>query len=147
MTARALPMLTPEQRAQLVREARSYLGVRWRHQGRSRQGVDCVGLLIAAFRSTGVEPLDAVGYGRVPYKSKLEEMLRANLGEPIPKEQMRAGDVVLMKWNGAPSHVGLLSDYPLGGFALIHAFLQNKCVVEHRMDAAWIDHIVEVYSP
>lgn len=147
MTARVLPILTPEQREQVVCAAREFLGVRWRHQGRTRHGIDCAGLLVASFRAAGFEPMDVTGYGRIPYKSKLEEMLRANLGEPVPKAQMRAGDVVLMKWSGAPSHVGLVSDYPFGGFALIHAFLQNKCVVEHRIDVDWLDHIVEVYSP
>lgn len=104
-------------------------------------------MLVVSFWSLGFQPQDAVGYGRIPYKSKLQEMLRVNLGDPIPKAQMRAGDIPVMKWKGEPSHVGLLSDYPLGGFALIHAFLQNKQVVEHRMDAEWLDRIVEVYRP
>ena len=31
-------------REMVVAEARTWIGVKWRHQGRTREGVDCIGL-------------------------------------------------------------------------------------------------------
>jgi hypothetical protein len=105
-------------------------------------------VLVYAFKAAGFDPLDATGYGRLPYAQTLEKMLRANLGDPVPREQMRAGDIAVMQWGRAdPSHVGLVSDYPYGGLALIHAYIHNRKVIEHRIDAKWLDSIVQVYSP
>jgi cell wall-associated NlpC family hydrolase len=36
----------------IVSAARSWLGVPWRHQGRTRQGVDCAGLVVLVGRKT-----------------------------------------------------------------------------------------------
>ncbi len=148
MTDRILPVLTQEQRAEVIKAARGLIGTPWKHQGRSKGGIDCAGVLVFAFKAAGFDPLDAEGYGRLPYRSKLEEVLRSNLGAPIPREQMRAGDIAVMKWGRAElSHVGLVSEYPYGGFALIHAYIRNRKVIEHRIDAEWLSRITEVYAP
>lgn len=110
-------------------------------------GVDCVGLLAAAFRDIGKAPSDQVAYGRVPYAGKLQEMLRFNLGDPIPKSAMCMGDIAVMKFKGDPSHVGLLTNYPLGGLALLHAQVSHRSVVEHRLDEQWFGYITEIYRP
>jgi hypothetical protein len=60
---------------------------------------------------------------------------------------MRAGDIALMAFEGEPSHVGIITDYPDGGFALLHTFAQMKKVVEHRMDAQWLGYIAEIFRP
>jgi len=49
---------------QFVAAARSYVGVPWKHQGRSRTGLDCIGLTVLAGRDCGLSvPLTAT-YGR-----------------------------------------------------------------------------------
>src|SRR5690606_30433438 len=103
---RAIAPLTAEEIPALVTAARGFLGVRWRHQGRSMRGVDCAGLVVCALRAVGREPVDMAGYGREPYLSGLETTLRENFGDPQPAESMRVGDIALMRFVGAPSHVG-----------------------------------------
>lgn len=141
------PLLTDAERAAFIAAARDYMRVRFKHQGRDRRGLDCVGLCIVAMRAIGRTCFDAKVYSRHPRKQGLREALVRNLGEPIPKDQMQAGDIALMSFVNEPSHVGIITDYPLGGFALLHTFAQMKQVVEHRMDNTWIDRIQEVFRP
>lgn len=134
-------MTTPHE---LIAAARAYLGVRFAHQGRSAAGLDCLGLLIASADDVGLtfdgkpaSTLDVPQYGARPdvvlLKQKLENYL-----QPIPREAVRAGDVVLLKIGGSPQHLALLSDYPLGGeLGMIHAYAPARQVVEHRYDAHW----------
>lgn len=143
------PPLTPAETAAFIAEARAYVaeGVRFRHQGRSRRGVDCAGLLLASMAAIGRPIADLPAYGREPLGDGLRAMLVANLGEPVPKAGMRPGDVVLMKFRGEPSHVGLIGDYAHGGCSLIHAYAMMKKVVEHRIDEEWSGYITEVFQP
>lgn len=142
------PAFNAIETAQFIETARSLTHVRWRHQGRDACGVDCAGLVVYALQTMGRPVEDALGYGRLPYRGRLEHLMRVNLGDPLPKEQMRFGDVVLMHGRGsAPSHCGILTEYVFGGFAMLHAYAPNREVIEHRIDQSWIDRIVEVYRP
>lgn len=143
------PPLSDKERLAFIAEARSYVSpsVRFRHQGRSRRGVDCAGLLLVSMAAIGRPIQDLASYGREPLNGGLRTMLVANLGEPVPKTSMRVGDVVMMRFLGAPTHVGLIANHPHGGLSLIHSFAQVKKVVEHGIDAEWMDHIVEVWRP
>ena len=142
--------LTVAERAAWVAAARAMLGLKWRHQGRDPvRGVDCAGLLVCAMQAIGRPVADVSAYCREPYRNTLEGVMREGFGDPIPKDQMRVGDAVVMKFsNGQPSHVGILGDYPYGGFSLIHAYARgDKKVVEHRLDAEWAGYIAGVYRP
>ena len=141
------PPLSDAERLALIAAARGYLGVRFRHQGRSERGVDCAGMVVVSLWAVGRGLADAEAYGREPLNQGLREMLVENFGEPVPKDEMRPGDVALMRFRGEPSHVGIVTEYPHGGLALIHAFAQVKKVVEHRLDTEWLDNIVEVFRP
>lgn len=146
------PPLTDDERNAWIAAARSMIGVKWRHQGRDPvRGVDCAGLLLCAMWQVPRDAVDVpdTAYGREPYRGTLEKVMQANFGDPIPKDQMRVGDAVVMKFNnGQPSHVGILGDYLYGGFSLIHAYARgDKRVVEHRLDAEWAGYIAEVYRP
>lgn len=141
------PPLSDAERTAFIAAARSYLGVRFKHQGRSRRGLDCIGLCIVSMRDVGRQPWDSPAYGTTPATQGLREGLVRNLGDPVPKVTMREGDIALMAFVGEPSHVGIVTEYPLGGFALLHTFAQVRKVVEHRMDAAWLGYITEVFRP
>ena len=150
------PPLTPEETARFVAEARSYLGVRFRHQGRSRTGVDCVGLALVALSVLHRPAYDAGAYSREPLRQGLRAAVVRNLGEPVlartpetpvPVSEMRVGDVALMRFLGEPTHVGIIADYPYGGFSVVHSFAQVRKVVEHRLDSEWVGYITEVFRP
>ena len=141
------PPFTAQELADFVAAARSYMGVPFRHQGRSRRGLDCAGLFAVAVHDIGKPVYNVEAYSKEPRENGLRKAVIANLGDAISSDQMRHGDIALMTFVNEPSHVGIVTDYPLGGFALLHTFAQQGKVVEHRMDQSWLDRIVEVYRP
>jgi cell wall-associated NlpC family hydrolase len=142
-------MMTEQEIAEFVAEARRYvqLAVRFRHQGRTVRGVDCAGLVYVSLVAAGHDPIDCPAYGREPFEQGLRGYLVRNFGEPIPKDEMRQGDVVLMRFKGEPCHVAIIADYIHGGLSLIHSYATVRKCVEHRIDAEWDGYIVEVFRP
>lgn len=131
-----------------VAEARSYLGVKWRHRGRSRFSIDCIGLVVAAVRAGGVVMRDRLDYGRLPWKDGLEREMREHFGEPVSFENAQTGDVALMCWDAdkaVPAHVGMLGDGD-NGLRIIHSY-SCHAVAEHDIDDQWRRRILAVFRP
>lgn len=142
--------LTDEERAAFVAAARRLRDARtrFRHQGRSELGVDCAGLLVCSLAAVGRTLKDADGYGRTPYKARLEGLLEENFGEPRHKDELMAeGDIILLKMIGDPSHVGIVTNHPGGGYAILHSYAQQRMVVEHRMNDEWLNFIHMRFRP
>lgn len=130
-----------------VAAARSYLGVPFRHQGRDRHGLDCLGLLVCVARDCGLRKdgallsdWDETDYGHTPDAWRLWNGLHQLLQ---PVEFRQPGDVVLMRIDGAAQHLGLVGDYSGNDVSLIHAYAPSRKVVEHRLDADWQNRIVQ----
>jgi hypothetical protein len=124
--------------------ARQFAGVRFAHQGRSAAGLDCLGLLLLTaqglglqFDAQGVEALDVPHYGTRPDAMMLKQKLDTHL-LPIGNAQVREADIVLLRIDGMPQHLALITDYPMvGELGMIHAYAPAREVVEHRYDAHW----------
>lgn len=139
-------MTAERQVAIFVAHARSLLGARWRHRGRKPWALDCVGLLVLSARAAGWPLADQAHYGREPWDGRLRQACVDNLGGPIDGP-WQPGDVALIRWHKKePSHVGIITDYPHGGLALIHCENINGCI-EHAIDTRVANCIVEVYRP
>ena len=112
-------MPLPLTRANIVADARSYVGIRWLHEGRSRSGVDCVGLLCCVGKDFGVKFEDMKGYSRIPsgfgfmnHLLKYTTINRTNLPQPGSNAMIRGAE--------RASHVGIFGE--IGGRpTLIHA--------------------------
>jgi hypothetical protein len=128
-----------------VAAARSLVGTPWRHRGRGRRGIDCVGLVVVSARAAGLKLDDATHYGRYPWDDRLRKELQANFGDPVAEPQV--GDVALICWNKLePSHVAIFGDYLYGGLSLIHCENLSGCI-EQSLPRNFADIIVEVYRP
>ena len=138
--------------ATLIACARQCIGVRFAHQGRTHEGLDCLGLLIVTAQISGVRiqgmdaaALDVPHYGTRPDASLLKHKLDTHL-QLIAQSQVEEGDVVLLKVDGVPQHLALITDYPMAGeLGMIHAYAQARKVVEHRYDAHWRKQTYAVY--
>lgn len=128
----------------LVAAARRYLGVPFRHRGRTSGGLDCAGLLVLSYRAHGVELPDIRIYGREPHRNGLVRAVEAGFGPALDRDP-RPGDVLLMRFEEEPHHLGIVGDYAHGGLSLIHAYGTAGKVVEHRLDDVWRGRIVAVY--
>lgn len=125
-------------RQQVIVAARSYLGVRWKHQGRSRLGIDCLGLLIAVASDLGLSAHDSTDYPRIPDGFRLMRELNTHLR---PVSECDVGDVLLMRFNTNPQHVAIKTDV-----GIIHSYANARKVVEHGLDATWSSRIVCAYQ-
>lgn len=109
-------------RAAIVAEARRWLGVRFRHGGRSRDGVDCLGLLMAVYGVDGPGDYDRRPGITYSFSQASRFADRINHTEAGP------GDVAQMCYAGHPVHFGIMS--PVG---VIHAAAMLRKVVEHAI--------------
>ena len=94
-------------RNNVVAEARSWIGTRWIHQGRDRNGIDCIGLVVVVRRALGIGDYDVAGYPRVPDGTFLSHFVRAG-GVRVPILEIRPADLLLFRVARAPCHVGIV---------------------------------------
>ena len=126
-----LPTVTTSD--EVVREARTWVGVPFRHQGRDRSGVDCWGVPVVVLRSLGVEmPEDFVrtNYPRQPLSSEIEHCLTRHCTK-LPAA--RPGCLVALRMQRTIMHVALLTDTE----TMIHALEKHGKVIEHGFRGMW----------
>ncbi len=119
----------------IIERARSWLGVRWRHRGRSREGIDCVGLILKAFDGIHDYPDDYI-YTRTATNRELEQIFARHsqrvLFTQAGLEGLQDADVLVMRDNMFPQHVGLMATRG-GHRTLIHASVADRRVVEENV--------------
>lgn len=122
-------------------------GTPWAHQGRSRNGMDCIGLLVSAFSGYGIS--DISNYSQNPHDGVLERNVSAQFGPPVAvgrllhgvsESVLRVSDIVVMAFPRVVRHVGIVGDHP-DGLSLIHTDAMLKRVTEHRLDIHWLRRI------
>lgn len=136
-------IITPDQ---VIAAARTYTGVRWHHQGRSRAGIDCLGLLICVAHDLKLTEFDVSGYGLHPNGDLSAGLHEQCIAQP-PGTLPSPGLVAEMRFDAEPQHVALIVPYFGGGAGLLHAMSQfPRRVVEHRLDDLWRSRIVGLYA-
>lgn len=117
---------------QVVHEARSWVGVPFRHQGRDRNGVDCVGLPIVVLAAIGAVETDFEirDYPRMPNDDTLEARLIAHC---TPLTDFVPGCLVAIQWHRTLAHVAIYTERD----TLIHSLQRHKSVVEHGFRGMW----------
>lgn len=138
-------------RAAIVAEARSWLGTPYQHQARLKgAAVDCIGLVIGVARAVGaVAPdFDFNGYSRQPDGVSLLRECDLLMAGRVEEGAMRPGDVIVTRYAKDPCHFGILTDYPAGGLAVVHALGSRDgrgAVIEHRLSQASAHRFVTAY--
>ena len=133
-----MPMV---ERSELIRIARTWIGVPFRHQGRNRLGVDCGGLLVVVGREAGLEILDSTSYSMSPDPLVIRTALELHC-DPIAIEDVLPGDVLWLSLAGEPRHLAFYTD-----IGIIHAWAGPGKVAEHTMDTVWQRRIKAAFRP
>lgn len=123
--------MTPLQQEVICAAARSYIDTPWLGQGRSHQGIDCIGVIVMSFRACFTVDEGRVDYTHLDPARMMRVLLRhcrrLDAGEaPQPADAVIYGDPVL-------GHVGMLVDGPKGALHVIHS-PQGGRVVETTFD-------------
>jgi cell wall-associated NlpC family hydrolase len=125
---------------QIIDQARTYLNVRWQHQGRSREGCDCVGLLASVGHDLGL----AVDYDtHYHHKPDLDRFLMqiAHYCDEVPKSERGPGDFLLFFMSEGSWHLGIQGEDE----TVIHSTAARRKVVEHGIDQVWAHRLRRVY--
>lgn len=125
----------------LCAELLTWQGVPWQHQGRSRAGVDCVGLALVALAEQGAAPSAPSNY----HPSAAADLLLVHIAAtPLLVERagaIAAGDVLVFRIRHAAQHLAVA----LGPDRLIHA-VRGAGVVAVTLSALWRARLVAHYG-
>ena len=129
-------------RANVVAQARSWLGTPYQHQARCKgAGVDCAGLIIGVAHALGASLYDTTAYGRQPLGDLLLKLLQQH-ARPAGHDWL-LGQIVLMRFAAEPQHLGILAaGASSNGLNLIHAYGHAGQVVEHRLSMLWHSRVL-----
>ena len=117
---------------QIQDAARRYLGVPFVHQGRSPQGLDCIGLLVQVAQDLKLEAHDFSAYSLRPSSRLLMRLIGKSCDRV---EEAEPGDIMVfaMIGPGWPQHAAIRTDR-----GMIHAMRGGPDrVIEHGFDDVW----------
>lgn len=118
-------------RTKVVALTRTYLGVPWRHQGRTYGSIDCVGLPIVVGRELGLHDYDdSYNYRRKSTGADLMRIFDVHCARVKNLADLKGGDIVIFKDQLFAQHVGIMSSID----KVIHATVEKKRVVEERLE-------------
>lgn len=119
-------------RDDIVAAARTWIGVRWQHQGRTRHGIDCIGLpAVVAFELGLIAALPAADYPRRPNGTFLTRFRASGLAEIRPAEA-GAGDLVVFTAGTMACHCGIRAAM-YGRPSIVHAHAAGRRVREELL--------------
>lgn len=132
-------------RDDIVAEARGWLGVPWKHQGRTRRGIDCAGLVILVGKALGVVDYDTTNYQRRTHSHDFLKHFRKNMKQK-PITEAVPGDVILFRDKQFPCHSSIVAEIG-GAMTIIHAHALRRKVIEERMDQGqWLERRVACFE-
>jgi len=119
-------------RDEITRTARTYLGSKWKHRGRNRIGVDCVGLILCIARDLGIEAQDVDReYKRTPeIELFLDQLKRQTVAGSV--RNIRPGSILVLNQGPYPCHCGIVTPGPQP--LVLHASVAKRCVVEEHIE-------------
>lgn len=146
---------------QVQEEARRWVGTRFHHQGRRCKsandagGVDCLGLLIGVAATLQLKDRtggdfaqqDCTDYSRQPDAVQLRARLQTLLYEQPCGVPPAPAHIGLFRCDDRAQHLGIFAKTKgEEGLSLIHAYAPARRVVEHGLDAYWMERLVAVYA-
>ena len=134
-------MITKED---VVREAKTWLGTPFHHQGRLKGvGVDCAGVIVCVAKELKLDSdfEDITDYPRMP-DGRLKELLTRYLIK-VPFNERQIGDIVSIAWAKEPQHLAILTEPN----KILHAYGigKNGKVVETSLVGKHLNSVKGVY--
>jgi hypothetical protein len=140
---------------QVLLQARSWVGTKFHHQGRSKKtqtqdgAVDCIGLIVGVAKELGlknrnnelISKYDVTDYSKLGIGNRLINTLEEHFD--LVKD-IQVSDVLLFSIMGQPQHVGIVAEKD-NRFTLIHSYQGNNQVVEHDLSDKWKNRIIGIY--
>lgn len=121
----------------------TYVGIPYLNRGRSREGVDCWGLVQLWYREQlGVEVPDYLwAYTNAHDFESVENAINENKKTWRRVDEADYGDVLVFRIKGVPIHVGIKQQ----GDDFLHAFQGTESCLERLSSVAWNRRLTEIY--
>lgn len=127
-------------RQDIVRAARAYVDTPFVHQGRTRRGIDCIGLVWNVARDCGYDFEMINAYSASPSGTKVIADANKALIQPERQgwDNLKPGDIMIVwGWQrNVPQHFAFVGEMG-GALTMIHAFAKAGKVIEHRLIPFW----------
>ena len=114
-------------RQSIVDEALKWKDVPWKHQGRTRSGIDCAGLVVLVGKALNLIDYDYLTYTRHTNQDKFLQHFRMVLKEK-PLSQREPGDVLLFRDGVQSCHSAIYAPI-FNSPGIIHAYAGRRKVV------------------
>lgn len=119
-------------RADLIAEARKYIGAKFGHQGRRRDVLDCGGVILMVAREKKISELEVLGYASFPNNGRFEEILRENtidlefessFPHNFSGEELKPGDLISFDYQNDEGirHIAFVTKWDGRSYWIIHA--------------------------
>ena len=132
-------------RSDIVTEARSWIGVRWRHQGRNTSGIDCVGLIVQVGAALSISDYDTVAYQRHPDTNKFLHYFTKAKCRRKPIKDVEIGDILALCDYNYPCHTAIYSN-KYNRPHIIHAYVPHKSVTEEEYTDKWKEKTIACFE-
>ena len=119
--------------------ARKYIGVRFKHRGRGRDGLDCAGLVLLSCKDAGQQVQDYINYNERPNQTVLIEQMSGRF-DKIQVSEARRGDILIISIGSRVQHMAILC-----GLTIIHANSRAGRVVESAYSPAQKKYVIAAY--
>lgn len=111
-----------------------YLGIPFRHRGRSMEALDCYGLVLKVYEDLGIKLFDLESYEEDLSQTQTDYFIKQYYREWEKVIKPSIFDVVLFKAKGIAVHCGVV----LSGGKFLHSSRKTKGVIVSRLyGGAW----------
>lgn len=121
----------------VVKEARSYLGTKYKYGGDTKKGMDCSGLICKSYNSVGVE---------LPRRSADQ----ANVGKRVYIGELEEGDLIFFgarEGSDKITHVGLVTYSVEGVVRFIHSSSSAGVIESDLSNSYWKPRYIKAVRP
>lgn len=120
-------------------QALLYLGAPYLHKGRSRNGLDCIGLAIVVGKDLGLLSVESEpDYGEPPDPDALRAAMDAYT---VPASIDAVGSILLFRFVREPQHVAIRTEY-----GIVHCYARAGRVVQTTFDASWRKRFISAHK-
>jgi hypothetical protein len=109
------------------------------------RGVDCAGPIVNIAQAIGFVFEDPKKYPKAAAAYHIRQIFDS-LFEKIEAEEIKPGDLLIIRWGEGEDHIAIVGDYCFGGLSMIHCHIRAKKVVENRLAGAWRAKIAQAYK-
>ena len=123
---------------------KQYIGIPYENKGRNFNGCDCFGLVRLFYRNEyGSELPEVNDYLDASNGEDANKSLMNNKAGyvKVPFESREAGDILLLRVNGLPTHLGIV----INDKNMIHTMKGCESVVEDYSSYKWNNRIEGIY--